>query len=331
MKLRLNKSEVPEHLRKYFKSVGIKKKDDCMVPHRLAIALQDAGWWVRSDVVWAKGVSFCPTYSGSVMPESVTDRPAKAHEYLFLLAKSERYFFDMDAIREPQAQGTLDRFSNGAPRQAIGPKGADPDGNCGKASGSDGLLSVGRNVRSVWTINPQSFPGAHFATYPVDLVRPCIQAGTPAGGVCGACKVPFRRIVETGEELAEWKQACGADTNGEYHGTATKAYAGTGAEDASAVKARILNGMKAKRTVGWEPSCECGAPPVPATVLDIFSGSGTTGVGAVQLGRDYLGMELLPAHAALSRERIEIEGRGRRMRFGKRQAEEQGALDGLFA
>jgi DNA modification methylase len=117
----------------------IKPKDLMMLPHRLAIALQDDGWWVRNDIVWAKP---------NPMPESVRDRCGRAHEYIFLLSKSKKYYFDSKAIKEPTTDG-------------------------------QGL----RTKRDVWNITNKPFKGAHFATYPPDLVEPCILAGCPPEGV----------------------------------------------------------------------------------------------------------------------------------------------------
>jgi DNA modification methylase len=148
---------------------GLKPKDLVGIPWRVAFALQADGWWLRSDIIWSKP---------NPMPESVTDRPTKAHEYLFLLAKSQRYYYDAEAIKEPQCEATLRH----APRVAIGPKGVDPRGNNGKASGATNDVG-GRNKRSVWTVATQSFPEAHFATFPEALVEPCIKAGCPEDGI----------------------------------------------------------------------------------------------------------------------------------------------------
>jgi len=137
---------------------GLKEKDLIGIPWRVAFALQADGWWLRSDVIWAKGVSFCPTYSGSCMPESCKDRPTKGHEYVFLLAKSARYFYDATAVREPSSPtsaGNRREFRGG---------GAYTNGNSfdnsaskeNETPGNDGLQQ-GRNLRTVWTINPGSY------------------------------------------------------------------------------------------------------------------------------------------------------------------------------
>ena len=148
-------------------AAGLKPKDLMMVPHRVAIALQADGWWVRQDIVWHKP---------NPMPESVTDRCTKAHEYLFLLTKSERYFFDAEAIREEQVKGAAGSEFH------TGKTGEHQLGRASRAERVDGA-APGRNKRSVWTIAPKPFKEAHFATFPPALVEPCILAGCPVGGV----------------------------------------------------------------------------------------------------------------------------------------------------
>ena len=148
---------------------GLKPKDLVGMPWRLAFALQAAGWYLRADIVWHKPAP---------MPESVRDRPTKAHEYLFLLSKRERYFYDGDAIREPDC-------GHGSGNVFVGRQGgADHlpmDG--GESTAEPWEPGRGRNKRSVWTVASEPFAGAHFATFPRALVRPCILAGCPRGGV----------------------------------------------------------------------------------------------------------------------------------------------------
>jgi len=131
----------------------LKQKDLCGIPWRVAFALQADGWWLRQDIIWHKP---------NPMPESVTDRCTKAHEYLFLLAKQERYYYDAEAIKE-------DAVADGA----------------------------GRNRRSVWTVTAEPYAEAHFATYPPALIEPCILAGTSERGCCPTCGAPWERVVET--------------------------------------------------------------------------------------------------------------------------------------
>ena len=154
---------------------GLKPKDLCMIPARVALALQADGWYLRSDIIWAKGLSFCPSYAGSVMPESCTDRPTSAYEHMLLLTKQARYYYDSDAVR---AQWADDR--NGAAGGEQHTRHERLDGKSMRRP-QDAPASSGRNLRNVWVINPQPFSEAHFATFPMALVEPCIKAGSRAG------------------------------------------------------------------------------------------------------------------------------------------------------
>lgn len=145
-------------------SAGLKHKDLVGIPWRVAFALQSAGWYLRQDIIWHKP---------NPMPESVTDRCTKSHEYLFLLSKSARYYFDNEAIKEPSANlGTTNiRFGGNKYGDSDDPKHATKSGNTYVDSGT-------RNKRSVWTVNTKPFKGAHFAVMPEALVEPCILAGS---------------------------------------------------------------------------------------------------------------------------------------------------------
>ena len=145
--------------------LNLKPKDLCGIPWRVAFALQNDGWWLRSDIIWSKN---------NPMPESVTDRPTRSHEYIFLLTKSARYFFDQDAVRE---NATWERWGKQTCiKKYRGIKPIDMDS-------LENRRSLGRNVRTVWTISTQPFPDAHFATFPPKLVEPCIKAGSRKGDI----------------------------------------------------------------------------------------------------------------------------------------------------
>jgi DNA modification methylase len=157
---------------------GLKPKDLVGIPWHVAFALQADGWWLRSDIVWAKP---------NPMPESVMDRPSRAHEYVFLLAKSERYFYDADAIREPLSAKTLTTFGTG--RHS---KGTDALGKIASHNWTESVPErrprldgnggyAGANRRDVWTVATQCFAEAHFATFPEALVTPCVLAGSRPG------------------------------------------------------------------------------------------------------------------------------------------------------
>lgn len=142
---------------------GTKEKDLIGIPWRVAFALQADGWYLRQDIIWHKP---------NPMPESVRDRCTKAHEYIFMFAKSPRYYFDFEAIREPEVCGRMRG-------PALHPDAKSTNGNGGLSRRkSDGK----RNRRSVWEVNTKPFKEAHFATYPPDLIEPCILAGCPEGG-----------------------------------------------------------------------------------------------------------------------------------------------------
>ena len=154
---------------------GLKPKDLVGIPWMVAFALRADGWYLRSDIIWAKP---------NPMPESVTDRPTKAHEYLFLLSKSERYFYDADAIREAgtgvpwnSARSTL--AANGVKNVALNKSGQRI--TAGADTHPDDVDRTGRNRRTVWTIPTEPYPGSHFATFPTALVTPCILAGSRYG------------------------------------------------------------------------------------------------------------------------------------------------------
>ena len=147
---------------------GLKPKDLIGIPWMLAFALRADGWYLRQDIIWHKP---------NPMPESVRDRCTKAHEYIFLLSKSERYFFDSDPIREP-IKPTNTGYIQARARTASGALGGQNKNNFETRAYSE---IKGANRRSVWTVNTKSYKGAHFATFPPDLIEPCILAGSRAG------------------------------------------------------------------------------------------------------------------------------------------------------
>ena len=155
----------------WLEAAGVKAKDLIGIPWRVAFALQADGWYLRQDIIWHKP---------NPMPESVRDRCTKAHEYVFLLSKSERYYFNAQSIAEPVAAATVARLSQPTLEQQAGSARVP-----GKTNGN--MKAVGgcatRNRRSVWTVATRPFKGAHFATFPPDLIEPCVLAGCPVGGV----------------------------------------------------------------------------------------------------------------------------------------------------
>ncbi|HBP5423554.1 DNA-methyltransferase [Pseudomonas aeruginosa] len=153
---------------------GIKPKDMIGIPWRVAFALQADGWYLRQDIIWHKP---------NPMPESVRDRCTKAHEYIFLLSKSPRYYFDSEAIKEPAVSEKP--AGNKRHKYADAYAASDSEEHRTKAglTALAGVEWTKRNLRSVWTVGSKPFKGAHFATFPPDLIRPCVLAGAPRGGL----------------------------------------------------------------------------------------------------------------------------------------------------
>jgi DNA modification methylase len=258
---------------------GLKPKDLVGIPWRVAFALQADGWWLRSEVIWHKP---------NPMPESVSDRPTKAHEQVFLLTKSASYFYDAEAIKET-VSGTAHARGGG-----VHPKSAKP-GSGIKANESFGAVVRGlvssRNSRSVWTIATQPSPVAHFATYPQELAERCILAGTSERGACVVCGAPWARVVNVA-----YTNPGNRSTNG------PRSIERRHAEFGTAGYAQRLE--RRATTTGWAPTCEHAAPLRPCLVLDPFSGTGTTGKAALKLGRDYVGIDLHPGHTRTAQRRL---------------------------
>lgn len=243
---------------------GYKPKDLLGIPWRLAFALQDDGWWLRSDVIWSKP---------NPMPESVTDRPTKAHEYLFLLTKAPRYYWDAEAVRE-----TTDPYSVKVPDGWDTSEGSHgPIHRNGREKGQQtGDIRSGRNVRSVWTFPTEPNPEAHFATFPRELVRRCLAAGCPER-VCAECGAPSTRIVER-------------ESRYDHTTTRPTALADRNDLNGGATGHDIRHGvLVSATTVGWT---DCGHGSYrPGVVLDPFIGSGTTAVVARAAGLRCVGID----------------------------------------
>jgi DNA modification methylase len=282
-------------------STGLKPKDLVGIPWRLAFALQDDGWWLRRDIVWEKPNS---------MPESVTDRPSTAHEYIFLLTKAPRYFYDGEAVKVPVALSQMGRIRNdqvgGASHAERGQHSAGGRYCTDKQAGHGrrhagfnarwddaedaGLVGGLRSCRSVWEIATQPYADAHFATFPEKLPRTCILAGTSQKGCCASCGAPWRRVVERTDEPDASAKGSRFDAGK------------TGARDGGD---RTQAGDRCvKVSAGWEPGCSCGAEVVPCRVLDPFAGSGTTLAVAYRLGRSGVGIEVNPEYITLAERRI---------------------------
>ena len=260
----------------------IKAKDLVGIPWRVAFALQADGWWLRQDIIWHKP---------NPMPESVRDRCTKAHEYVFLLTKSERYFYDAEAVSE--AASTKPHAPGWAKTGAASGRNDRSDGNeaITRTWGADGT----RNRRSVWTVTTKPYSGAHFAVMPHDLVEPCIKAGCPEQ-CCPACGAGYERITAKEKRFESGSGRSGNAIEGKQDLSAT--------ETNSTPDIR-MGPVVSVTTLGWQPACECAATgAIAGTVLDPFAGSGTTLAVAAELGRSAIGCELNPEYIALAERRI---------------------------
>ncbi len=267
----------------------LKPKDLIGIPWRIALTLQADGWYLRSDIIWAKP---------NPMPESVTDRPTRSHEYVFLLTKNPRYYYDAEAIKEPVSLKTLSARTT--PRRGTRKESAGKRQKLWMERRGRGYPLPTRNKRSVWTIATQPYREAHFATYPTTLIEPCIRAGTSGRGCCPRCGAPWRRVVlKTSVRPIDYRGkwiVAGGQASGRRMLANVRARRDAGeAHD---------NPFPPPKTLGWLPACTHGNNPVPCTVLDPFCGSGTTGVVALRLGRRFVGVELNPQYVEMARRRI---------------------------
>lgn len=270
---------------------GCKPKDLVGIPWSVAFALRADGWYLRSDIIWHKP---------NPMPESVTDRPTKSHEYIFLLSKSQKYFYDAEAIKEPQADISVRRaFSK---NNVTDRKDADGDvyAISGKAQNETyermrKSIEAGeeqkRNKRTVWTVSTQPYPGAHFATFPPKLIEPCILAGT-SPKACDVCGSPWVRVVE--------KKSVERGIPRTPTGRSDKPY--------GQVPGSNTRGVPYRETIGvtWQPTCTCNSKGTGrCKVLDPFAGSGTTLWVAETNGRDSVGIELNAEYIELINKRMD--------------------------
>jgi DNA modification methylase len=270
-------------------NAGLKPKDLMMVPARVALALQADGYYLRSEITWCKRAP---------MPESVKDRPTNATEKIFLLTKAERYFYDQEAVREANSPGSIERFGitdEGQTRiwNTANNKNDGRDDGTKSNEGFRSYVPIGRNLWNWWTLSPSPFAEAHFATFPPELPEKCIKAGTSERGCCPECGAPWRRVVER----AGYNGAGRADAS-VYSGVAYTA-------PQSAPRGPKRNfGEVSSETLGWQPSCKHAHDPIPCTVLDIFTGAGTTGLVALRLGRAFVGLELKAEYVEMATRRI---------------------------
>lgn len=274
------------------KGEGLKPKDLVGIPWMVAFALRADGWYLRQDIIWHKP---------NPMPESVKDRPTKAHEYIFLLSKNQKYFYDAEAVKEPLAESTLKDKRNSTGRHTQGkeyskyyddasPEKTKPDMPSWYRAKSFVNPATGRNRRSVWTISTQPYPEAHFATFPPKLIEPCILAGT-SPRACEICGAPWERVIEKTNNPDLSHKGSRFDSG---------KTAGRDGGDRTQKGIRYLN-----QAAGWQPTCTCKNEGTGrCIVLDPFAGSGTTLWVAEHYGRDSIGIELSPEYCELINKRM---------------------------
>ena len=334
-----------------FKEWGMKNKNLIGIPWRVAFALQADGWYLRQDIIWHKP---------NPMPESVRDRCTKAHEYIFLLSKSERYYFDSEAMQEQAAKGAAgSEFHTGKTgAHQLGRASAKPRTMGNKShkyvtayDGSDteehrtkaGLMNIAdtpwetRNRRSVWTVATKPYKGAHFATFPPDLIRPCILAGChPKGRRCdcdeviasptgsGPIEDPTMQTGRAGmnrtrrddegtrpitrrEQRHEAIEMKASPHRQEMERECGPAFAHYIRTDRSGARPLPNDIRKKYMEAGWITEAPPCTHPIEeaGTVLDPFGGSGTTALVALEEGRNAVLCELNPDYIALAHKRLE--------------------------
>ena len=277
-------SLIRDSLTKVYPNVKFKPKDLIMVPAMVALALQADGWWLRSEITWCKKAP---------MPESCQDRPTSATEKIFLLTKSSKYFYDGMGYREPSTgqNGAATNFQRETKDHLIPNQSAKQHRNDRKPTGDSGT----HNLWNYWVLSPESFPAAHFAVFPQEIPLRAILLGTSERGCCPKCFAPWKRMVKKSGGTT------GKDWNTHDRG---KADLLIGATQSKAT----TDGTYRVETTGWAPTCTCNAgEPQPCTVLDPFSGAGTTALVAAKLGRDAIGIELSEPYVLMSEKRIRSE------------------------
>ena len=271
-------------------------KQKLMIPARVAIALQHDGWILRNDIIWHK-----PNH----MPSSVKDRLTCSYEHVFLFAKAQRYYFDLDAIRNPSTSTPWSSKSGKEPYQQNNPRKrydgkfnadiaetlASPRARQSTRESTSYYHPLGKNPGDLWRIPTMPFPGAHFATFPPKLINPIIKAGCPRW-ICSRCGKPRERIVEK-RGYVEHPQRKGRNVKAVQFSKEENKYVSGG----------TLGLISQEETIGWS-DCGCEADWVGGVVLDPFAGSGTALRVARKLGRRFIGIEINPEYADMARQRV---------------------------
>ncbi len=260
----------------------IQPKQKLMIPARVAIALQHEGWILRNDIIWEKP---------NAMPSSVKDRLTCVHEHVFLFAKQRRCYFDLDAIRVPHKENTLQREEYGHKiSKFMGGQNRHKE-LLEKGFIKMNMSPLGKNPGDIWRIPTTPFPGSHFAVFPPKLIEPIVKAGCPRW-ICSRCGKPRTRITEK-KGYIEHPQREGRNVKAVQFSKEENKYVSGG----------TLGLISQEKTVDWS-DCGCGEDWVGGVVLDPFAGSGTALRVARKLGRRFIGIEINPEYAAMAEERV---------------------------
>jgi len=276
----------------------VRSKDLGLVPHRVALALQADGWYVRSDIIWAKRAYIASLENdvGNGMPESVADRPMDAQEHVLMLTQSQKYYYDWlgyapeakwAEVWSRRSREVKEPYQQNNPRQRWGLLKNEPRPE----------VPIRKRLCNVWQINTEMHEDAHFAIMPETLAEICIRLATSEVGECSACGKNWVRVVKPVlEVVASDKAEEGYQKNWEREES-----------DVSALKTKVWKIYGGDEFV---PQCECGAPSRPNVVLDPFAGVGTTLIVAARLGRAYLGIEICQEYVEIaSRKLAHIQGK----------------------
>lgn len=286
-----------------FDNRDLKPKDLMMIPARVALALREMGWYLRAEIVWGKK---------NPMPESVTDRPTRSHEMIYLFTKRATYYYDAEAVKETATgyDGRKDTRMKGSTKYANGfvpgqsaqtvavrgherwqkrkNDGTGYGGNGTGLQGHSGYSNVEnpyvRNQRDVWFLATEPYSGAHYATFPTEIPRRAILAGTSAKGHCPKCGKGWMRVIE---------RIPGHSKSTPKTQSAHEARLGSGNPTGTVGKSGGSRVEGQSMTLDWQPSCKCGVgDTIPAIVLDPFCGSGTTGEVCRELEQRFIGLDL---------------------------------------
>ena len=317
------KKETLESKRERKAAAGIPPKSLCLIPWRVTIAAQDDGWIVRDIIAWQKTAP---------MPESVTDRCTKAWEAILMLTKSEKYYWDSEAAKEPSVCYQKGMRRPHAPvkkkgrkygdlllaeGQTANPTEAMPTRNPRnvwsvetRAEDRPTLYEIGMSIAmsmealrpalpNLWLLPPTPFKGAHFATFPIELAKRCIRSATPEEGCCRFCGTPWKRVLrklDTTDHDGKTESAYGTGTAANKLALLYQAAREQGKEFHADL-----------RTLGWTPGCLCRGQrgtTKPSLVLDPFAGTGTTGIAARELEQDSVLLDVSAEYIKLMRQRL---------------------------